>query len=155
MVEDLPSAELKPRILRLQWSTCLWAEHSDDYIYIYIYTVYMRRREGTSGFLIWSKSPIELIFKPCGEFRWSPEGPVNQIHSPHLHVGAPGIFSDVLRSIQMPKWTGSYRMYLSLENCNLGSWVCNGRPAFEQNSNLGCCVCSERYTLGQNTLMMM
>ena len=32
-----------------------------------------------------------------------PEGPVSQIHSPHLHVGAPGIFSDLLRSVKMPK----------------------------------------------------
>ena len=29
---------------------------------------------------------------PCREFRWSPEDPVNQILSPHLHVGATGIF---------------------------------------------------------------
>ena len=26
-VEELPSAELQPRFLRLQWRTCLWAEH--------------------------------------------------------------------------------------------------------------------------------
>ena len=29
------------------------------------------------------------------------EGPVSQIHFPHLHAGAPGIFSDLLRSVQM------------------------------------------------------
>ena len=40
---------------------------------------------------------------PCGEFRWSPEGPVSQIHSPHLHSGGPGIFADLLRSVQMLK----------------------------------------------------
>ena len=45
----------------------------------------------------------ELIFNPCGEFRWSPEDPVSQIHSLHLHVGAPGIFSDLLRSVEMLK----------------------------------------------------
>ena len=39
----------------------------------------------------------------CGEFRWSPEGPVSQIHIPHLLVGAPGIFSDLLRFVQMLK----------------------------------------------------
>ena len=38
-----------------------------------------------------------------GEFRLSSEGPVSQIHYPHLHAGAPGIFSDLLRSIQMLK----------------------------------------------------
>ena len=62
-----------------------------------------------------------LIFNPCGEFRWNPEGPVSQIHSPHLHGGALGIFSDRLRSVHvlkresgMRKATGSYRTYLSL-----------------------------------------
>ena len=58
---------------------------------------------GISGSLIWSKTLMELIFNPCGDFRWSPEGPVSQIHSLHLHVGAPGTFSDLLRSVQMLK----------------------------------------------------
>ena len=58
---------------------------------------------GISGSLIWSKTLMELIFNPCGEFRWSPKDPISQIHSPHLHAGAPGIFSDLLRSIQMLK----------------------------------------------------
>ena len=48
---------------------------------------------------------MELIFNPCGEFRWSPEGPVSQIQSPHLHAGVPGTFSDLLRSVQMLKRT--------------------------------------------------
>ena len=30
-------------------------------------------------------------------------GEVNQIHSPHLDVGAHGIFADLLRSVQMLK----------------------------------------------------
>ena len=47
------------------------------------------------------KTLMELIFNPYNKFRWSPEGPVSQIHSPHLHVGAPGIFSHLLRSVQM------------------------------------------------------
>ena len=51
-----------------------------------------RRVIWISGSLIWSKTLMELIFNPCGEFRYSPEGPVSQIHSPHLLVGAPGIF---------------------------------------------------------------
>ena len=37
-------------------------------------------------------------------FVWSPEGPVSQIHSPHLHIGAPGIVSDLIRSVQKLKW---------------------------------------------------
>ena len=56
---------------------------------------------GISGSLIWSKTLMELIFNPCGEFRWSPEGQFRQIHSPHLHVDAPGIFSDLLRYVQI------------------------------------------------------
>ena len=67
--------------------------------------------------LIWSKTLMELIFNPCCDFRWSPEGPVSQIHPPHLHVAVPGIFWNISRSVQMLKteWmqkaTGSYCTY--------------------------------------------
>ena len=61
-----------------------------------------RKVIGISGSLIWSKTLMELIFNPCGEFRWSPEGPVSQVHS-HLHAGVPGIFSDLLRYVRMLK----------------------------------------------------
>ena len=49
---------------------------------------------------------MELIFNSFGEFWGSPEGPVSQIQCPHLQVGAPGIFSDLVRSIQnlMREW---------------------------------------------------
>ena len=60
---------------------------------------------------------LELIFKSCGEFWWSLEGPVSQLHSPHPHVGAPGIFSHLSRSVQMLKSESgaqSNRTYLSL-----------------------------------------
>ena len=53
--------------------------------------------------LIWSKTLMEQIFNPCCEFRWSPEGPVSQIHSPHILVSVPGIYSDLLRSVQVIK----------------------------------------------------
>ena len=66
-------------------------------------TIKGRRLIGISGSLIWSKTLMELMFNPCGKFRWNMEGPVNQIHSPHLLVGAPGIFLDLLRSVQMLK----------------------------------------------------
>ena len=46
---------------------------------------------------------MELIFNPCSEFNLSQEGPVSQINRPHLHVDALGIFSDLLRSVQMLK----------------------------------------------------
>ena len=57
-----------------------------------LYTVQGRMVIGISGSLIWSKTLKELIFNPCGECRWRPEGPVSQIHSPHLLVGATGTF---------------------------------------------------------------
>ena len=44
---------------------------------------------------------MEVIFNPYAEFRRSPEDPVSQIHSPHLHNGAPGIFPDLLNSVKM------------------------------------------------------
>ena len=74
---------------------------SIEYRFSYIYRG--RRVIWISGPLIWSKTLMELIFNPCGEFRWSPEGPVSQIHSPHLLFGAPGIFSDILWFVQMLK----------------------------------------------------
>ena len=43
-VEDVPSSELQPRFLSLQWKTCPWAEHSDDilyYIVLYYTTLYL------------------------------------------------------------------------------------------------------------------
>ena len=46
---------------------------------------------------------MELIYNPCSEFRWSLEGPVSQIHTLHLLAGAPGIFPDLLMSVQMLK----------------------------------------------------
>ena len=90
------------------------------YKYIYIYIYIGRRVNGISGSLIWSKTLMELIFNSCGEFRWSPSGPVSQIHSPRLLIDAPGIFSDLLRFVQMLKreWgaksKGSCRTYSSL-----------------------------------------
>ena len=54
---------------------------------------------GIPGSLIWSKTLMELIFNPCGEFRWSPEGHCSKIHSPHPQVSAHGFFSDLLRSV--------------------------------------------------------
>ena len=46
---------------------------------------------------------MDMLFNTCGEFRWSTEGPVSQIHSPHFHIDAPGIFSDILTPVQMLK----------------------------------------------------
>ena len=71
-----------------------------------------RRLIGISGSLICSETLMELVFNPCGEFRWSAEGPVSQIHPPHLLTGAPGIFSYLLRSFQVLKreWGAENKM---------------------------------------------
>ena len=58
------------------------------------------------------KTLIELIFNPCSEFRWSREGPVSHIHSPHLHGGAPGIFWDLLRFVYLYIWWFRARQHL-------------------------------------------
>ena len=70
------------------------------------------------------KTLIELIFNPCGEIRCSPEGPVSQIHSPHLHAGAPGIFSDLLKLLQMLKkeWGAKSNGKLSIPS-KTPTWV--------------------------------
>ena len=71
---------------------------------------------------LWScqKILMELIFNPCGEFRWSLEGPVSQMYSSHLHAGTPENFSGLLWSVLILKreWVqkamASYRTYSSL-----------------------------------------
>ena len=73
---------------------------------------------GIFGSLVSSETMMKLIFNPCSEFRRSPKGPVSQIYSPHLHVGDPATFSDLLTSVHILKreWgvrkaTGYYRTY--------------------------------------------
>ena len=92
----------------------------------------------------------------CGEFRWSPEeGPVSQIHSPHLHVGAPGIFSDLLRSVQMLKREGRGKQRevtaLIQSLAKLQPWFLSLRwkTCLQQSSSLGSCACSEVLPLGR------
>ena len=54
---------------------------------------------GISGFPIWSKTLMELIFNPCCEFLRSPKA---QLAKSSL-LTSPVIFSDLLRSVQMLK----------------------------------------------------
>ena len=120
--------------------------------------IYRRRRVIViSGSLIWSKTLMELIFNPCDEFRCSLEGPVSQIHSPHIHAGAPGNFSDLLRSVQMLKRVGCGKQretsapFQSLHK--LQPWFVSLRwkICLQQNCSLGSCAWSEGPALGQNT----
>ena len=57
-----------------------------------------------SGSLIWSGILMELITYLTSMVNF--ERPVSQIHYPRLHAGAPGVFSDLLRSVQMLKRMG-------------------------------------------------
>ena len=121
-----------------------------------------RRVTGIFGSLIWSKTLMELIFNPYGEFRWSPEDLVSQIHSPHLHVATLGIFSDLLRSVQTLKreWGAENNgnlshLFIPSKTATLCSWVWGESPAFGQNCSLGVWVRSERPALGQDTLLLM
>ena len=121
-----------------------------------------RRLIWIPGSLIWSKSLMELMFNTCGEFRWSPEGPVSQIHSPHHLFGAPGIFSYLLKFVQMVKErvgcgkqreaTAPIKSLVKLQPWFLSLWW---KTCLRQNCSLGFSACSEGPAFGQNTLMMM
>ena len=106
---------------------------------------------------LWSgqKPLLNWYLTPCGEFRWSPEGTVSQIHSSHLHAGAPGFFADLLRSVQMVKIEWSVESNGKLPS-KTAAWIpgfCCGRPAFEHNCGFGSWVYSEGPSLGQSTRM--
>ena len=110
---------------------------------------------------IWLKILMELIFNPCGEFRWSPEDPVSEIHSPHLLVCVPGIFSYLLRSVQMLKreWGAESNGKLPHQfiPVKLQPWFLSlqWKTCLLKKSSLGSCSCSEGPVLEQNTLMMV
>ena len=115
---------------------------------------------GISGSLIWSKILMELIFNPCGEFQWSPDDPVSQIHSPHLHVGAPGIFSDLLRYVQMLKreWGVESKgklpqLFIPCKTTLAPEFAVEDLPL--DRTEICSCICIERPALGQNILMNM
>ena len=108
------------------------------------------------------KNPDGTDIKPLWWISvWNLEDLVSQIHSPHLHVAAPGIFSDLLRSVQMLKreWSAESngkvpRLFNPLK---LQPWFLNlwWKTCLRQNCNLGSYACSEGPAFGQNTLMMM
>ena len=85
---------------------------------------------------------------------------MSQIHSPHLHVGVPGIFSDLLRSVQMLKRESGYGKQRqattpiqSLIKLQPSFLSLRWKTCFRLNCSLGSCACSEGSALGQNTLM--
>ena len=81
--------------------------------------------------------------------------------SPHLHDGASGIFSDLLRSVQMIKGEGCGKQRKATAPIQflvkLQPWFLSllWKTCRRQNCSLSSCGCSEGPALGQNTLMMM
>ena len=106
---------------------------------------------------------MELIFNSCGEFRWSPEGPAIQIHSPHLHIGAPGIFffrsfrvcSNAKESVGCGKKREATAPIESLVKLQPRFLCLRWKTLLWQNCSLGSSACSEGLALGQNTLKIM
>ena len=108
------------------------------------------------------KTPMELIFNPCGKFRWSPEGPVSQIHFPQSTLVPLGFFfrsfkvcSDAKERVGCRKQREAIAPIQSL--VKLQPWFLSLRwkTCLRQNFSLGSCSCSEGLALGQNTLMVM
>ena len=84
-----------------------------------------------------------------------------QIHSPNLHAGTPGIFSDLSTCVQMLKreWGAEsneklLHLFIPRKTATFVPEFFSERPALEHNCDLGSFVCSERPALGQNTLIM-
>ena len=130
--------------------------------YLIHYSNFKRRRVISDlGSLIWPKILMELIFNPCREFQGSLDGPVSQTDSPHLHVGVLGIFSDILRSVQMLKRDCGAESNGKLPHLFIPSKIVILVPEFAVEDlpsgelKPGFCACSEGPVLGQNTLLIM
>ena len=116
----------------------VWPSDVTDIIRNHIITILFyitggRRVNGISGSLIWSKTLMELVFNTCGEFRWSPDDPVSQIHFPYLHDEVPGIFSERVGCRKQREATAPIHPW---QNCSLDSWFWSGRPAFGRTTSL-------------------
>ena len=135
---------------------CVASIPLDPYIYICVCVCGGGRVIGISGSVIRSRTLMELIFNACGEFRWSPECPGIQIHSPHLHVGVPWIFSKLLRSMEILKRErgveSNGKLLHLFTRGKLQSWCLSlqWKTCLQQS-----CTCCEGPALGQYTLMMM
>ena len=123
---------------------------------IYLCSYRGRRVIGICGSLIWWKTLMEPIIKPCGEFRWSSEGPVSQTHSspprwcPWNLFRSFKVCSDAKES-GVQKATGNYLTYSSLVKLQprflslqwkiclwtelQSSWVFTEGSAFGQNTD--------------------
>ena len=84
----------------------------------------------------------------------SPMSVVSQIHSPHLHVGVPGIFSDLLRSVQMLKRVGCGKQHEAYRTYSIISKTAALFPEFAVE-DLPSAELQPTFLRVQNTLMMI
>ena len=119
-----------------------------------------RRVIGISGFLIWSKTLMKLIFNPCDEFRLSPNcSQPNPLSS--LPRWCPSNLFRFLRSVQILKKEWGVESNGKLPHLFIPGKAATLVPVFavedqpRQNCSLGFCACSEVPALGQNTLMVI
>ena len=100
-----------------------------------------RRMIGISESLIWSKTLMELIFNPCGEFRWSPEGPVSQIPLSAPPRWCPwdlfrsfNFCSDAKERMGCGKKREATAPIQSLVKLQPWSWACGERTSFDRTA---------------------
>ena len=98
---------------------------------------------------------MEQIFNPCCEFRWSPDGPVSQIHSPPswcpwvLFISFK-VSSDA-RESAVREATAPIKSLIKLQPSFLSL---QRKTCLRQNYSQGSCACREGPVLGQNSLMI-
>ena len=112
--------KLQPWFLSLPWKTCLRQNSSlgscacsegpalgqNTLMMMMMMMIFTSRGEGWLGFPdLWSgqKPWWNWYLTPVVNFGEVLKVAASQIHCPHLHAGAPGIYSDLLRSVQMLK----------------------------------------------------
>ena len=117
---------------------------------------------GISESLIWSKTLMELIFNPCGEFWCEVQraqlAKSTLLTSTFVPLGSFQIFQGLFRcwrESEVRIGMGSYCIYLSPVKQQPWSLSLQWKTCLWQNCTFYFWVCSERPALRQNTLMMM
>ena len=110
---------------------------------------------GISGSLIWSKTLMELIFNPCGEFRRAQSAKSSFLTSSLVPVGSFQFSSDAKERVGCGKQreaTAPIKSLAKLQPRFLSLWW---KTWLRQNCSLGSSACSEGPAFGHNTLMIM
>ena len=148
-VEYLPSAELQPYFLSLQWMTWLWAELQPWFLSLQWETCLRLNFNLTS----WVCSGSPAFEQNCNLGSWVcsgrpafgttatliPEFAVEDLPLERTTTLVPEFAVEDLPSAELQLW------FLSLQ------W----KTCLRVNCNLGSCACSEGLALGQNSLMII